>query len=177
MTARPEPDEVSDEATLRRWYWLRAELAQMAKHRGVSTSGGKTQLTDRLADHFAGRAHAPAASSPARQDRLPPMLTAATRIEPGQRCTQRLREWCTAQVGSGFAFTGPVRAAVDRGDTTLGEVVELWRATRHARTTQIGPQFELNRFARAWHADNPDGAHAAMLSAWHIHRNTPRSPT
>ena len=61
-------------------------------------------------------------------------------------------------------------AAVAR---TLGEAVEHWHATRSAQRPAIGPQFELNRFSRAWHRAHPGGSRADLLAAWSSYRSLP----
>lgn len=47
--ARPALTPQLSGTELRRWYWLRSELADLARQLGVSAAGGKQQLTDRLA--------------------------------------------------------------------------------------------------------------------------------
>jgi len=37
----------------------------------------------------------------------------------------------------------------------------------------IDPQFEFNRFTRAWHATNPSGTHAELLADWKLYRSLP----
>lgn len=67
-----------------------------------------------------------------------------------------------------------LRDAVNGGGITLQELIDLWDATRDRPMSSIAPQFELNRFARAWHAASPGGTHAQMLAAWAAHRARPR---
>ena len=43
-------------AELRRWYWTKAELMELARSLRVRTSGSKEQLADRLADRLDGHA-------------------------------------------------------------------------------------------------------------------------
>ncbi|NAZ81177.1 hypothetical protein GTR02_05040 [Kineococcus sp. R8] len=172
--ARPPATPGLTGAELLRWYWLKEELLTLARTMGVATGGGKQELTARLVAALDGRpVPAPAARSPRRPAALVEPLTAETVILPGQRCTQQVRAWFTAQVGTAFRFDGPVRAAVAAGGT-LGEVLEVWRTTRQRPAGEIGAQFELNRFLRAWRADHPGGSHREALDAWAAHRALPR---
>ncbi|MET0641046.1 MAG: hypothetical protein ABWZ36_00975 [Jiangellaceae bacterium] len=168
---RPRPADVADEQTLLRWYWLKSELVEMARRAHLSTAGGKIELTQRIAAHFAGREMAPATRVD-RTDKLPAALTGDTLIQPGQRCTQALRQWMRDRVGSSFTFDAATRSAVAAGGLTLNDLETLWRQPRPI--TEPAEQFELNRFSRSWHHGHPGGSHADMLAAWKTHRSRPR---
>jgi hypothetical protein len=62
-----------------------------------------------------------------------------------------------------------MRAFIAGGGRTLGEAVDHWYATRHRGPQEVDPQFELNRFGRAWRADHPGSTHTEMLAAWAEH--------
>ncbi|MPR00541.1 hypothetical protein GB931_21965 [Modestobacter sp. I12A-02628] len=172
--SRPPLTPALSGAELRRWYWLRAELAPLARTLGVPGGGGKQELTDRLAAALDGRPVAPAPRRGVGAARLPEPLTEATVLPAGQRCTQQLRAWFTAQVGPAFRFDGPMREFVAGGaGRTLGDALEHWHTTRARPRGEIGEQFELNRFVRAWHLQHPDGARADALAAWRAHRALP----
>lgn len=174
---RPPVETVRSEDELRRWYWLRSELVQLARALGVSTAGAKLELTDRLADALAGRRPTAPVGRSARRPAppLPDMLDGTTVLPPGQRCTQQLRAHLAAVVGPGFRFDGPMRAFIAAGGVTIDEVVAHWHATRDREPGEIAPQFEYNRFTRKWREDHPDGDREALLAAWWAHRDAPRS--
>lgn len=160
---------------LRRWYWLKDELAVFARQCGLSAAGDKQELTDRVADFLDGRPVAAPVRRSAAGPQLTGPLSGSMPIPPGQRCSQVVRGWFVAQVGSGFRFDGPMRgffAATD-GTQTLDDALRHWHATRDRGPDEIGGQFELNRFARRWHAAHPGGSHGDMLSAWREYRALP----
>ena len=175
---RPPLDPSLSAAELRRWYWTRAELATLARLLGVSAGGAKLELADRLAATLDGRPPAPpAARRPAAAAALPEPVTRATRLPPGQRCTEQLRRCLRAEIGPAFRFDRPMREFVAAADGhTVGEAVEHWHRTRAeaARPTEIPAQFELNRFLRSWRQSHPDRSHAEALAAWREHRHRPR---
>ncbi|WP_408647198.1 hypothetical protein [Tessaracoccus coleopterorum] len=86
-------------------------------------------------------------------------------MPPGQRCSQYLRAWFEAHLGTGFSFDAPMRAFLAEADgvRTLGDALAHYRATRGERAG-IGSQFEFNRFTRAWHASHP--GEAATSCSW-----------
>ncbi|MQW75605.1 hypothetical protein GHK92_06955 [Nocardioides sp. dk4132] len=161
---------------LRRWYWRKDELAAFARALGVSAAGAKAEIVERVCavlDGVAVPEAAPARRTTGTQLRGP--LSEATLIPPGQRCSQVLRAWFTAQVGDGFGFDRPMRemiAAAD-GTTTLGDALRVWHATRDRPPEEIGEQFELNRFTRRWYAAHPGGSRAELARAWADYRDTP----
>ncbi|MFE1644169.1 hypothetical protein [Microbacterium sp. P01] len=169
---RPPIGDVVDERMLRRWYWLKSELVEIARARGIPAVGGKVEVTDRIAAHLSGRQLTPV-KRVERRDVLPAVLGADTMIEPGQRCTQALREWLRGRIGPSFTFDAATRAAVAAGGISLGELEMLWRQPRR-ESSEPAEQFELNRFSRSWHHDHPGGGHVEMLDAWRVHRSRPR---
>jgi hypothetical protein len=174
---RPRPHDVNDETTLRRWYWLRAELVEIARRVGAPTSEAKLDLLEQIAARLSARTPPPRRARPRSGDTLPPAITARAVIHPGQRCTQALRMWMRSQVGPRFAFDAPMRDAVATGGITAGDLVGLWHSSRDRALEEPSTQFELNRYARQWHAAHPGGSHAEMLAGWRAHRSSPRDPT
>lgn len=170
----PLTDQLSG-PELARWYWLSSELVAFARALGVATGGAKRAVTARLVAHLDGRPLPD--PEPVRRLTPPPLaepLTAATVLPPGQRCSQQLRRYLTGVIGPGFRFDAPMRAFVARGaGRTLAEAVDHWHRTRSRAAPEIGSQFELNRFLRAWHRDHPDQTHARALDAWRAHRQLP----
>ncbi|WP_459645995.1 DUF6434 domain-containing protein [Kineococcus sp. NUM-3379] len=173
---RPALSPALSGAELLRWYWLGEELQALARQVGVPGRGGKQELTARLAAALDGRPVPPAPPVPARSAALPEPLGPDTVLPPGQRCTQQLRAWFRAQVGPSFTFDAPLREVIASG-CTLGEALAHRHATRDAEPAEIAPQFELNRFLRAWRGENPGRPHAEALAAWAEHRSRPRDST
>lgn len=174
---RPALSPALSGAELARWYWLKDELVELARTLGVRTSGGKELLTRRLVAALDGAPFdepAPArATAGSRQ--LSGPLTESTVVPPGQRCSQVVRGWFAEQLGAPFRFDAAMREffAQADGTTTLGDALAHHRATRDRGPQEIGGQFELNRFTRAWHAAHPDGSRAELLRDWETYRATP----
>lgn len=51
MNDRPLLDKNLDGDSFRKWYWLKEELVDFCRENGIPASGGKTDITDRIA-HF-----------------------------------------------------------------------------------------------------------------------------
>jgi hypothetical protein len=159
---------------LMRWYWLRSELADLARSLGVSANGSKQELTARLVTSLDGGTPAVDSRRPAPSSPLVEPLTTATRIPAGQRCTQQLRHFFAGIVGPRFRFDAAMRDFIAAGaGQTLGDAVEHWNNTRSRSRPEIGAQFELNRFARDWHQIHPGGSREQARQAWSAHRALP----
>lgn len=161
---------------LRRWYWHKDELADFARLLGVRATGSKQTLTARLAATLDGLPFTePTTGRPRTTAQLAGQLSAATTIPPGQRCSQPVRAWFVEQVGPSFRFDDAMRSffATTDGTQTLQDALDHYRATRHRGPKPIDPQFEYNRFTRAWRAANVDGSADDLRHAWQDYRNRP----
>ncbi len=171
--ARPDLASVETGTELRRWYWMKAELLAECRRRGLPTSGSKPDLTERLAADLDGVDPPTPARRTTSSRRLPEPLADDTPIRPGQAATQQLRAFFVERIGSGFRYDVFMREAIAAGDTTLGELVAHWYATRDAEPPPTLPQLEYVRFTRAWFAARPDGDPAACRRAWAEFRALP----
>lgn len=148
-----------------------------ARSLNVRSSGGKLELTQRLAAHLDGRVD-PATTAVERTSRnrtqLTGKLTGATIIPDGQRLSAAIRTFFIETVGPSFRFDGPMRAFISDGaGKSLGDAVEHWHATRDRTPDEIAPQFELNRFQRDLHRAHPGGTRQELHAAWNLYRSLP----
>ncbi|MGP6175041.1 DUF6434 domain-containing protein [Corynebacterium sp. A21] len=174
--ARPALQPGISTREFQRWYWLKEELISFARELGIPTSGAKDLLTRRIAAKLAGEnLPEPAVIRRSRSRQLSGELSARTEIPAGQRCSQVLRAWFTQQLGTGFHFDAPMREffANTDGTQTLADALNHWHVTREQVPGSIDPQFEYNRFTRAWHRDHPEGTPAQLRSAWRAYRSQP----
>ena len=173
---RPPASVELSGAELRRWYWLKSELIELARRLGVATGGGKADLSERVAAALDGRP-LPDGTPPVRRPSATALsgpISGSTTIPEGQRCTQQLREFFAGAIGPAFRFDQHMRSYIGAAPSqTLDDAVAHWYATRSAPPTEIGSQFELNRFLRDWHQRRPDGSREEALHAWRDHRSRP----
>ena len=144
----------------------------MAREAGVSTSGNKAELAARVEAALAGR---PLPEVKRRKrTRLEGELTRETVIPEGVVLSRHLREWFESVLGPSFRSDRHLREFLrDGAGRTLGDAVDHYRATRASEPSEIEPQFELNRFARVWWQEHPEGSRAELMEAWRSYRNTP----
>ncbi len=178
-STRPNPDEVSTWEDVAQWYWARAELNAVARRLGVSSSGNKQAVTQRLLAHL-GTPASTVSTSDARgakrksSTQMRPPFAEDQVVPAGQRMTRELREWFLEECGPGFRFDGHMREFfAEPAGRTLGDAVELWFSTRGV-PRPIEPQFEYNRFVREYRTSHPGVAHSEVVDAWRAHRETRR---
>ena len=172
---RPELTPTLAGAELRRWYFLRDELAAFARRLGVSAAGGKQELTERLAAVLDGRPlPSPTKRATSATDQLEGDLTPDTVIPEGQRCSQHLRAYFQAAIGRQFHFDAEMRSFISgHPGATLADAVDHWHHSRTMSPGPIDPQFELNRFTRQWYLDHPQGSRDDLRVAWIAYRSAP----
>ena len=176
MTARPPLDTRLSPRLFREHYWLKSELIAFCRTHGLRTDGPKAALADRAEARLRG-ASPPAEPSPRRNTAMPAIFTRSTVIGPGCRCSQDLRAFFTAELGRAFHFDGVMRARIhDGAGLTLGQVIdEALSGGANRRPDDIAPQFEYNRFVRAYRAAHPGVSHQQVVAAWRSYRRTPVS--
>ncbi|MBP7689929.1 MAG: hypothetical protein KA765_18570 [Thermoflexales bacterium] len=157
----------------RSFYWLKAELLAFCREKGLSTSGAKTDLAERIALFLeTGQRFAPAqVTRRAASDPVPETLTRTTIIDANWRCGERLRAFFLQEIGPHFHFNGLMRDFIRQGaGQTLGAAIDAWQADQAAphHETNIAPQFEYNRFMRDFFKANPGRTRQYAIAAWQI---------
>ncbi|MER8025628.1 DUF6434 domain-containing protein [Glutamicibacter protophormiae] len=163
-------------ADLLRWYWRKDELAEFARQLNIRATGGKELLTARIAAKLDSVPFPePQSAKKSNGTQLSGPLTVMTVIPQGQRCSQVVRAWFIEQVGAAFSFDAEMRAFFSQSDgtQTMQDALDHYRATRDQGAKPIDPQFEYNRFTRAWHEANPAGLREDLLGDWHKYRRLP----
>ncbi|MEO0751309.1 MAG: DUF6434 domain-containing protein [Pseudomonadota bacterium] len=165
MDTRPEIATLSSGRELRRWYWRKDELTAHARHLGLSPTGGKFDILDRIA-HFldTGERAIPGAAQPrptSRFDWHKEPLSPATVITDSYRNTQNVRRFFKAECDPGFKFN---IAFMDWMKANVGKTLEdacaaYWEikteAAKPGHRTEIRAHNQFNQYTRDFLADNP----------------------
>jgi SAP domain-containing new25/Domain of unknown function (DUF6434) len=176
---RPPLSPSLDATEFRRWYWLKQELVDFAKQEGLSASGDKPNLANRIALFLGGvnPQVAGASTKVVRQTvskRLSEPLTLETALGPKQASSQQLREFFVEAIGPRFSYDIHMRTFLASNETkTLGEAVAHWHATRNTAKPETLPQLELVRFTKAWHRAHPAGTQVECRTAWKLYKSLP----
>lgn len=174
---RPQLNKDLSLTDFRDYYWLKRELAAFCRQHGIRATGGKMEISDRIAQ-FLETGEVPAvehkvnAAPRSGFDWSGAPLGLETTITADYRNTAHVRRFFTAHTGPQFAFNVPfLRWMRDNAGLTLGDAVAAWRAMDTARRSgadqpEIGSQFEYNRYIRDFMADNPDKTTRDARRCW-----------
>lgn len=167
IMARPRFSSRLSEEEFLSHYWLKTELAQCCRKLQLPSTGSKEQLTQRIANRLAGRQVPRVPSRKKKQEPLADELTLQTRIGRGWTCSNRLRQFFQLHCGRGFRFNGPLREFLASGSGgTLGQAIEVYRASLQQGPRSIGSQFQYNRHMREYKSTHPGCSHAQAVEAW-----------
>ncbi len=177
---RTELNQNPDSATFRSFYYLKAELADFCRANGLSASGSKQDLTERVA-YFLDTGEAlpvqPAnkPKSSARQAAV--ALTEEALIEEGFVCSQRHRAFFQEKIGKGFSFNVAFQQWL-KGNPgkTYGQAVTAYHALRAEKKkgkTAIDKQFAYNTYIRDFFADNKGKTLAQAILCWQYKKSLP----
>ncbi len=169
----------------RDFYWLKVELQTFCQSHGLSTSGGKIALANRI-EHFL-RTGEKSVSIVTQHPKIQLQNTTETAsletiIEEGFICSQDKREFFESIIGPRFRFTVKMQQFFrENVGKTYQDAVDAWYTFETNKKTvkdAIDPQFEYNRFIRAFYEDtkNKGLPLAKAIQAWKIARSRPTPP-
>ncbi|MEL6647966.1 MAG: DUF6434 domain-containing protein [Pseudomonadota bacterium] len=166
MQTRPRIETVSSGRELKRWYWRKEDLVAHARALGLSPSGAKFDILDRIAQFLDTGdvvAPKPASGKPkSKFDWHKAPLTPETVITDSYRNTQNVRRFFKAQCEPGFkfniAFMDWMKGNVGK---TLSDACEAYwtiktESTKPGHQTEIRAHNQFNQYTRDFLADNPD---------------------
>jgi hypothetical protein len=180
---RPPIEAVKSGAELKDWYWLKTEVMNHARMLGLSTSGAKFDIIDRMADHLDGKVPAePRRDGPAFKgpgfDWHGAQLQRSTIIKPDYRNTQNVRRFFIAEIGRHFsfniAFMAWMKANVGK---SLGDAAQEWRRmhalVKAGHKPAIPASNQFNAYTRAFLEDNPGRSLDDVRHFWKLKRSLP----
>lgn len=103
MSDRPKLDKNLDGKTFREFYYLKEELVDFCRRYGLPTSGGKLEITERIA-HFLDTGEVIAAKKVQKKSQIIGNITTDTEIEPNFVCSEKHRAFFKEHIGNGFSF-------------------------------------------------------------------------
>lgn len=103
MIDRPKLDKNLDGKTFREFYYLKEELVDFCRRYGLPTSGGKLEITQRIA-HFLDTGEVIAAKKVQKKSQIIGNITTDTEIEPNFVCSEKHRSFFKEHIGNGFSF-------------------------------------------------------------------------
>lgn len=169
MDERPDLNKQLDVQTFRNYYYLKEELISFCRANGLPTSGGKIEITNRIA-HFleTGEILFTKVKSKVKTDIG--VITENTKIEMNFVCSEKHRAFFKEKIGSTFSFNVTFQKWLksNTGKTyaeALGAYYQILEEKKKGKTV-IDKQFEYNSYIRDFFKDNQGRSLEDAIKCW-----------
>ena len=162
------------------FYWLKEELVEFCKKTGISTSGSKVEITNKIQHYFStGKVVANLKKTKtvlSNFDWNNEPLNLMTVITDSYKNTENVRTFFIKQIGYNFSFNLKFMKWMKENEgKNLNDAVEYWKQLKEIRKdknykTEIEPQFEYNRYMRSFLSDNPNLLSRDAMKFWNLKR-------
>ena len=166
---RPALNRSLDASTFRNHYYLKEELVRFCRASGLPVTGGKAELTERIACFLEGKPVERVKVTKVRT-KLAGTLSEETLIESPFVCSEIHRAFFKAKIGSSFSFNVAFQKWLkSNAGKTYGDAIEAYvriRNEKKTKQTSIDPQFEYNTYIRDFFADNQGRSLQEAIVCW-----------
>lgn len=176
MSERPNLSKELDGATFRSFYYLKQELVNFCRDNGLLASGGKIELTDRIA-YFLDTGKVSAVPAGKRSTVNVGMITEDTKIEKNIVCSEKHRAFFREKIGKGFSFNVQFQKwlKANAGETYGDAIKAYYRILEEKKQgqTTIDRQFEYNTYIRDFFEDNQGRSLEEAIACWKYKKSLP----
>ncbi|MBD5369834.1 MAG: hypothetical protein HDR80_01640 [Bacteroides sp.] len=169
MDERPALDRSLDSKAFRECYFLKEELVKFCKDNGIPATGGKIELTGRIA-HFLETGRIMTSPMKARKSTPAYAISEDMGIEADFVCSERHRAFFRQHIGSSFTFNVAFQKWLkENAGKTYKEAIHAYRRMledKKRTKTVIGRQFEYNAYVRDFFSDNRGMSLADAIRCW-----------
>ena len=166
---RPALDKNLDSKTFRNFYFLKEELVNFCRENGLPASGGKIEITDRIA-HFLDTGEILPASRGKRTAVKTGDIDLTMKIEPDFVCTEKHRAFFKEHIGTSFSFNVAFQKWLksNSGKTYKDAITAYYRILEEKKKGKktIDCQFEYNTYIRDFFADNHGKTLDDAIKCW-----------
>lgn len=169
MSERPELSKELDSATFRSFYYLKEELVSFCRENNLPVSGGKLELTDRIA-LFLDTGKVSETSTHKKAPTNIGLITEDTEIENNIVCSENHRAFFKEKIGKSFSFNVLFQKWLkNNAGKTYGDAIEAYyqilEEKKKGKTT-IDKQFEYNTYIRDFFEDNQGKSLEEAIICW-----------
>ena len=169
MSERPELNRSIDGKTFRSFYYLKEELVSFCRENNLPVSGGKTELTERIANFLDTGKVAPASVKRKATVNVG-TITESTAIEANIVCSEKHRAFFKEKIGKSFSFNVLFQKWLkSNAGKTYGDAIEAYyrilEEKKNSKTT-IDKQFEYNTYIRDFFESNQGRSLEEAIICW-----------
>ncbi|MDE7177778.1 MAG: SAP domain-containing protein [Lachnospiraceae bacterium] len=169
MNDRPVLDRNLDSKTFRDYYYLKEELVNFCRENGIPVSGGKIEISDRIA-YFLDTGKILSASTARKKTTAITTISPDTKIEANFVCSERHRAFFKEHIGCGFSFNVAFQKWLKNNTgKTYKEAIAAYHQIledKKKEKTKIDKQFEYNTYIRDFFADNKGRSLEEAIKCW-----------
>ena len=169
MTQRPILNTNLDSETFRNYYYLKEELVEFCRDNGIPTSGGKIELTDRIA-YFLDTGNVKKIIKGKRSTVDVGEITENTIIEPNIVCSEKHRAFFKEKIGKTFSFNVQFQKWLKgNAGKNYGDAIDAYHEILEEKKkgkTKIDKQFEYNTYIRDFFEDNQGKSLEDAIKCW-----------
>lgn len=169
MADRPYLDNQLDGKTFRSFYYLKEELVDFCRKNGQPTSGGKLEITDRIA-HFLDSGEVMLVSHKSKVVKQIGIITEDTELESDFVCSEKHRAYFEQKIGKSFSFNVAFQKWLKYNTgKTYGEAIRAYYQIlddKKKEKSTIDKQFEYNTYIRDFFVDNGDKTLDQAIICW-----------
>lgn len=176
MSDRPELDVNLDGNTFRNYYYLKEELVDFCRRNNLPTSGGKEEITERIACFLdTGKVKKPVPKDKKVVDVGD--ISEDAVIESGFVCSEKHRAFFKGKIGKSFSFNVLFqRWLKENSGKTYKDAIEAYYQILEEKKnnrTKIDKQFEYNTYIRDFFDDNKGKSLEQAITCWKYKKSLP----
>ena len=169
MSERPDLNKALDVENFLQFYWLKEELVDFCRKNGLQTTGGKAELTERIA-LFLSTGERAKKIHKTKRNKFPDIITLDTKIEENFVCSEKHRKFYKEHISSGFTFNVAFQKWLkNNGGKTYRDSIDAYYTileNKKKTKTVIDSQFEYNTYIRDFFADNKGKSLEQAIRCW-----------
>lgn len=169
MDNRPTLSKCLDVNTFKDYYYLKEELVEFCRQQGLQSTGGKIELTNRIA-HYLDTGEQLYMRKNYTRKLSDGVITEDTLIEDNFVCSEKHRSFFKQKIGKSFSFNVVFQKWLKtNAGKTYKEAVEAYRILLEEKKngiSSIGIQFEYNAYIRDFFTDNKGKTLDEAIKCW-----------
>lgn len=169
MNDRPILNKHLESQTFLNYYYLKEELIDFCRENGLPTSGGKIDITKRIA-YYLDTGKILKTKSVHKKTIVIDKIELNTKIEDHFVCSEKHRAFFKEHIGNGFSFSVAFQKWLkENTGHTYQEAIDAYYQIlddKKKKMTTIDKQFEYNTYIRDFFADNKGKSLEEAIQCW-----------
>lgn len=169
MSNKPILNKTLSAETFKSYYYLKEELVFFCRQEGLQTTGGKIDLTNRIA-HYIDTGEKLSARIKSKPTLRIGSISEETLIEKDFVCSEKHRTFFKQEIGKNFSFNVSFQKWLKANTgMTYRDAIEAYHdilADKKKSKSSIDKQFEYNTYIRDFFADNKGKTLDEAIKCW-----------